>query len=344
LNPSRGVIVSPGRNFDVIDRRRFIAALGGAAATWPPRAGAQPAAGRLPRIAFLSASGESTFDPRNTAGFKAGLAENGLIDGRTVVVEYAWAEGRAERLRELATRVAAGGFDVIVTAGTQAARDLVATGTATPIVLAVIGDPVGAGLVKSLASPGGTITGLSMSNAELEAKRIEILKAAVPAVGKIAILHDPTMRDDSVARVESAVRTLGLQARVVGVSAPDEISRAFADAGAWGADGLAVMASSFLNVQRSKLIELANRQRLPSIWEADTFARDGGLLSYGPSFADMYRRSANHVARILKGARPADLPVEQPTRFELVVNLATARLLKLTLPPTFLARADEVIE
>ncbi len=306
---------------------------------------AQPAPGRLPRIVFLGTSSPANFDPRVIPAFKAGLQEHRLIDGQTVTVEYDWANGDAERLRALAQALAKGGYDVIVTAGPQAAREFLSTGTTTPIVLAVIGDPVGDGLVKSLARPGGTMTGLSMANAELESKRLEILKAAVPAITRVMLLHDVTaIRRASVEEIEQAGHERGLQTLVVNASKMEDFAPAFAKAVEAKADGLVVLASPFLNYHRRELIDLANRHRLPSIWETDVFARDGGLMSYGPNFVEMYRRSAGYVAKILKGAKPADLPVEQPTRFELVVNLATAKLLGLTFPQSFLARADDLVE
>ena len=237
-----------------------------------------------------------------------------------------------------------GDVDVIVTAGPQAVRALLATGTKIPIVVAVIGDPVADGIAKTLARPGGTVTGLSMVNNELEGKRLDILRAAVPSVSKVMVLLDRSMNGEGVATVESIARTLGVELVMAEVSETSDLQPAFDGAVSRGANALVTMASPFLNFQRDRVIELANRRRLPSMYEVDSFPRAGGLMSYGPSFADMYRRSAGFVAKILKGANPGDLPIEQPTRFELVVNLGTARLIGLALPPSFLARADEVIE
>jgi putative ABC transport system substrate-binding protein len=304
------------------------------------------AQGRLPRIAFLSVSSESALDPRQMQQFKAGLAENGLVDGRTVAVEYLWADGDPQRLQALARALGAraGDLDVIVTVGSQTLRLLLETGTRIPIVLAVIGDPVRPGFVKTLAHPGGTVTGLSMSNIELEGKRLDILHAAVPSVDKIMVLLDPSMEAEGVDVIERNARSLDVELLMAPAAGPDQIAPAFEAAVRRGANGLATMASPFLNFQRDRIIELANGHRLPSIWEVDTFTRAGGLMSYGPSFADMYRRSAGFVAKILKGANPGDLPVEQPTRFELVVNMRTARLLGLSFSQSFLARADELLE
>ena len=322
-------------------RRRLLAAV--AAAFAPAALHAQS---RLSRIAFLGVQAESTQDPRQIEQFKAGLVEHKLIDGRTVAVEYHWADGKPERLHALAQALGrrAGDLDVIVTVGSVSARELLATGTKIPVVLAVIGDPVRPGFVKTLARPGGTVTGLSMSNIDLEGKRLDMLRAAVPSIGKVMVLLDPSMEGEGVDVVERNARSLGVELQMASVAEPEQIGPAFDAAIGRGADGLVTMASPFLNFQRKKIIALANQHRLPSIWEVDTFTRAGGLMSYGPSFVDMYRRSAGFVAKILTGANPADLPVEQPTRFELVVNLRIARLLGLALSQSFLARADELIE
>ena len=325
-------------------RRRTFSALLGAASTAPLAARTQPA-GRLPRVALLSPQNLSAVDPRQIEEFKAGLVENKLLDGSNVVIEYHWADGSTARHNELTQTLGArGDLDVIVTTGPQALRNLMATGTKIPIVLAIIGDPMVGGFIKSLSRPGGTVTGLSTSNIEFESKRLELLKAAAPALTRVMVLHELSMLREGLEGVERAAHTLGVELLVVGVSAGEDLEPAFAGAIAKGANGAAVMASGFLNFHRKRIIELANRHRLPSVWHTEIFARDGGLLSYGPNFPAMYRRSAAYVAKILKGAKPADLPVEQPTRFDLVINLRTAKLLGLELPHTFVALADEVIE
>jgi putative ABC transport system substrate-binding protein len=324
-------------------RRAFIAALGGAAA-WPVVGRAQHSNDRVARIAYLGALSPATLDPRQIEAFKRGLLDNGLIDGRNVSVDYVWAEGSQDRLRMLADELGRSSLDVIVTAGPQAVLALMATKTKTPIVFAIVGDPIGNGIITSLARPGGRVTGLSMSNSDLESKRIEVLKEAAPSVTRVMILHDRSMGTAGLTQAKDAAKALALEAEVIEVNDPGQFDAEFERAIRRGANGLAVTASPFLNFQRKRLIELANRYHLPSIWEATAYVRDGGLLSYGPSFADMYRRSAGYVAKILSGAKPADLPVEQPIAFELGVNLKTARALGLTVPPTLLARADEVIE
>jgi ABC-type uncharacterized transport system substrate-binding protein len=326
-----------------MNKREFIAGLGGAAA-WPVVAPAQRPSDRTAHVAYLGALSPSTLDPRQIEAFKQGLLENGLIEGRNITVDYVWAEGSQDRLRELADDLARRNLDVIVTAGPQAVLALKATKTKTPIVFAIVGDPIGNGIVASLARPGGGVTGLSMSNSDLESKRIEILKETAPSVKRVLILHDPSLRLAGLAEAKDAARALAIEPDIVEISDPGQFDNEFERAVARGVNGIATMASPFLNFQRRRLIELANRHHLPSIWEAAVYVRDGGLLSYGPSFPDMYRRSAGYVAKILSGAQPADLPIEQPIRFELAVNLKTAKALGLTVPATLLARADEVIE
>jgi putative ABC transport system substrate-binding protein len=324
-------------------RREFITMVGGAAA-WPLIARAQQTTGNVAHIAFLGVLGPSTIDPRQIKGFREGLRENELIEGRNITVDYFWAEGSRDRLRELAEDLAKRNLDIIVTAGPQAVLALMATKTTTPVVFAVVGDPVGSGVITSLARPGGGVTGLSMSNTDLESKRIEILKEAAPAITRLMIVKDPSAGSSAIAQAQAAARVLNLEPDVVEISTPDHIDEKFAGAVARRVNGLATLATPFLNFQRKRLIELAARHHLPSVWESTIFVRDGGLLAYGPSFSDMYRRSAGYVAKILRGAKPADLPVEQPIKFELGINLGTAKALNLTIPQTLLARADEVID
>ena len=325
-------------------RRGLLAALPAVAAGLPVVARAQTGSGQLPHVAFLSPGSQATFDPRNLQNFRKGLAENSLIDGGNVRVSYLYADANAERLSEICARLAASDAAVIVTAGSQPMRALRAAVVRMPIVLAIIADPVASGVIASLAQPGGNVTGLSMNNGELEAKRLEILNEAVPGLSRVAVLIDTSMAPGDLPEVGPAAKALGLEPIVVKAGDPAGYEAAFADAVARGANGMAVMASPFFNANRALLIQQALRFRLPSIWEAANFVRDGGLLSYGPSFPDMYRRSARYVARILKGANPAELPVEQPNLFEMFVNLKTAKALGLVIPPSILARADEVIE
>jgi putative ABC transport system substrate-binding protein len=324
-------------------RREFITLIGGAA-MWPLAARAQRANGRIARIAFLSISSPQALDPRSIEQFRLGLAENGLIDGRDITVEYFWAQGSQDLLRDLAAELGQRNFDLIVTAGVQPVRALQAAEIKSPIVFAIHSDPVGDKAVESLARPGGNVTGLSMLNANLEGKRLEVLKEVLPALNRVLILHDLTMGGSALADAQAAARVLALETQIAEISNSDQFNGAFAEGTNQGANGLATLASAFFNFHRKQLINLTSRHRFPSVWEAAVFVRDGGLLSYGPNFPDMYRRSAGYIAKILGGAKPSDLPVEQPVKFELAVNLKTAKALGLEVPPSLLARADEVIE
>jgi putative ABC transport system substrate-binding protein len=324
-------------------RRALFAGIAGWVAR-PQLVHAQPSGAPRPRVVYLGVNSASMLDPRQIEGFKRGLVENDLIDGRDITVDYAWAEGSQERLHSLCLELAKSDAAIIVTAGPQSVRELLAAKATQPIVVAIISDPVGAGLVTSLARPGGSITGLSMSNSDLEGKRLELLQEAVPTVRRILVLHDPSMATEGVASVKTAARSLGVEVVLVETNEPAAFEATFTSAANQGVDGVSVMASPFFNYNRTRLIELATRHRLPSVWEASNYVRDGGLLSYGPSFADMYRRSAGYVARLLKGAKPADLPIEQPTLFEFVVNRKTAASLGIVIPWTVLSRADELIE
>jgi len=283
-------------------------------------------------------------DPRQIEQFKVGLTENGLIEGENIEVDYLWGEGNSDRLRQLATDLARRNIDVIVTAGPQPVQALREAGVKTPIVFAILNGPIGDGFVQSLARPGGNITGLSMAGTDLESKRLEILKEAVPTLKKVLLLHDPSMGALGLAETKAAARGIDLEVFVVDSHDTDKFKAAFIEAAAHGANGVATMASPFFNFNRKRLIQLASEYRWPSIWENGSYVRDGGLIAYGPSFPDMYRRSVGYVAKILNGAKPSDLPVQQPTRFELAVNTKTAKVLGLTIPAGLIFRADELIK
>jgi putative ABC transport system substrate-binding protein len=327
-----------------IRRREVIAVLGGLVAC-PAAVRAQGKDDRVARVAYLGATSPSALDPRQIEQFKRGLAENGLVEGRNITVDYLWAEGSLERLKHLASELARRNLDVIVTAGGQAVGALIAADVKTPIVFAIYGDPIGNGIVENLARPGKNLTGLSMANSHLESKRLELLKEAFPTLKRVAILHDPTASSSSELNdAQSGARALGLEAVILEAADPARFDSIFADAASQGVNGIAGMASAFLNYRHQHLIELAARYRLPSIWESSGYVRDGGLLSYGPSFPDMYRRSGGYIARILRGTKASDLPIEQPIKFEFSVNLKTAKTLDLVIPAMLLSRADEVIE
>jgi putative ABC transport system substrate-binding protein len=305
---------------------------------------AQQKTGSVPQVVFLSALSPKTIYRDQLEQFKVGLVENGLIEGQNVHVEFLWGDGNEDLIRSHARALAQRKVDVIVTAGTQTIRALRNAEVQAPIVFAILGDPVGEGVISSLAHPGGNVTGLSMANSDLESKRMEILKEAVPGLSRILLLHDPTTGSTGLDEAKRAAKSMGIAAVLAEANDVDKIKDLFAQAQGEGINGAAVMASPFFNFNRKRLTELAARSGLPSIWESTAYVQDGGLMAYGPSFPDMYRRSAGYVAKILKGASAADLPVEQPTRFELTINLKTAKGLGLVIPPTLLSRADEVIE
>jgi putative ABC transport system substrate-binding protein len=278
--------------------------------------------------------------------FRGGLRDLGYVEGQTVLVDYRWAEGQEQRLADHAADLVRLKVAVIVTPGTPATMAAKAATRTIPVVMTNVGDPVGSGIVASLARPGGNVTGLSLLDAELDGKRIELLKEAVPHLSRLAILwsaNDPGMTL-AFGRVEAAAKALGLALQNLAVREPAEFPRAFEAAGAGRAEALFVTAQPFTNQHRAQILDLVAKHRLPAIYTLRGFVDAGGLMSYGPSQADQYRRAATYVDRILKGARPADLPVEQPTKFDLVINLGAARALGLAIPAGLLQRADQVIE
>jgi ABC-type uncharacterized transport system substrate-binding protein len=323
-----------------VHRRAFIAGVLGFLAT-PLASHAQPA-GKIPRIGVMYAGSA----PNSYANvLRRGLPELGWMEGQTLLIEDRYAEGRPERYPALIAELLGLNVDVLVagggTAGAQAARRATMT---IPIVMPVMGDPVKAGLVSSLARPGGNVTGLSMLNTEISAKRVELLREIRPTVERVAVLHDPAASPADVDATRAATRALGLQLQLLSVGRSQDFDGAFQTARKTGADALIVLASGFFNTQRHRLVNLAAQNRLIAVWEHRDFVDSGGLMSYGPNLVDMNRRAAKYVDRILKGANPADLPVEQPTVFELVINLKTVKALGLTIPPAVLARADELIQ
>jgi putative tryptophan/tyrosine transport system substrate-binding protein len=276
--------------------------------------------------------------------FRAGLRELGYIEGTNLVIESRYADGDVERLPALSRELVDMKPDVVVSAGPQALRALRETTSTLPIVSAAVSDPVEEGLVATLAHPGGNITGMAFQNLDLTAKRLELLKETVPDARKIAVLSDATFgRTGGLRQAEMAAERLRLTIEVVEVRGRGDLDEAFRKAREARAQALVVLASPMLNAYRHAIIAAAARARLPATYEFSTYVRDGGLMSYGPSIADMYRRSAVYVDKILKGAKPGDLPIEQASRFELAVNVKTATTLGLTVPPAVLQRADEVV-
>ena len=329
-------------------RREFITFLGGLAAAWPITGRAQQAA-KVARIGYLSTNLASS--PHHHEAFRQGLRDLGYVEGRNVVIEYRDAEGKVERHPALAAELVALKVDVIVVAGSTLTAQTAKQATSTlPIVFIAVGDPVGSGLVTSLARPGGNVTGLSNIGPELVGKCLELLKQAVPGVDRVAVLWvrgalGERTDKDMLKGAEVAGRALGVQLQFVDAGGlENNFDRAFSDMTSARAGGLTVLPSARLLREHRRLVDLAAKNRLPAVYTSREFVDAGGLMAYGANLADLYRRAATYVDKVLKGAKPADLPVEQPTKFELVINLKTAKALGLEIPPTLLTRADEIIE
>ena len=325
-----------------LKRRELVLAIGVLLAA--PLARAQPAP-RVYRIGFV-VSGSST--ALQIDAFRQGLKDLGYVEGKNVVVEARFAEGRFERLPELVAEVLRLKVDVLVVGSTPAALAAKRATTTTPIVFASLFDPVGAGIVASLAHPGGNITGASIGvgGAGLAGKWLELLKEAVPAVSYVAVLSNSAnpASTTSVREIEAAAQILNVRLDVLDAGNAPTLDRALATIGMSGAQGIIVTNDPFFTVNRAQLIQFAASKRLPAVYFFRLFADDGGLMVYGASLEDSFRKAATYVDKILKGAKPADLPVEQPTRFELVINLKTAKALGLVVPQSLLLRADEVIQ
>jgi putative ABC transport system substrate-binding protein len=282
--------------------------------------------------------------PQLFDAFRDGMRSLGYAEGQNINTVLRSAQGRPEDVQPLAAELARLNVDVIVTAGTAPVRAAAEATSSIPIVFAALGDALASGIVTNLFRPGGNITGLSFLNTEVSSKRLEILVEAVRNVQRIAVFADPTASQSFVEATEQAAKRLGVLPQIINVPRPEALEEAFRAAVGGGAQALNVLASAFFNAHRERLAELAMMHHLPAMYETGEYVRAGGLMAYGPNLADMFRRAASYVDRVLKGATAGDLPVEQPTRFEFLINLKTARALNLTIPPTLLARADEVIE
>jgi len=325
-------------------RRAFISLLGSAAVTWPLAARAQQSA--MPVIGFLDPRSADAISER-LRGFRQGLKETGYIEGENVAIVYRFAENRNDRLTELAPDLVRRQVAVIATAGDDVPSIVKAATTTIPIVFIVAQDPVRIGLVASLARPGGNVTGINFFASELVAKRLELLRELVPRAARIAILINPAnaaSADLAVKEIEDAARAMRLQIQVHNASSGREISTAFADIVRERPDALVVGSDPFFSSRRVQLVTLATRHGIPASFPNRESTEIGGLMSYGANVVDAWRQSGAYVGRILKGTKPADLPVVQSSKFELVINAETARILGLEVPPTLLARADEVIE
>ena len=329
----------------MIDRRTFLAGTGAVLLAAPLAADAQQA-GRVPRIGFLSLTSPSD-RPLLLDAFRQGLREFGWVEGQNIVIDYRYAEGRVDRLPDLAAELVRLKVDLLMSWGTQgvtAARN--ATGT-IPIVMIAVRDPVGIGLIASLVRPGGNVTGVSgYAGLDIIAKQLELLKETVPKIRRAAILSNPTNAYHQLAirEVNVAARSLGVQLQLLEARGPNEFDGAFAAMAKERVGALLVLSDAMLNSHRTRLADLAARSRLPAAFGVRESVEAGGLMSYGPSFLDLFQRAATYVDKILKGAKPGDLPVEQPSKFELVINLKTAKALGLTIPQSLLQRADEVIQ
>jgi putative ABC transport system substrate-binding protein len=316
--------------------------LGGSAATWPLAARAQQA-GKLPTIGFLGAS--PSIESQRVAAFVQRLRELAWIDGRNLAIEYRWAEGRNERYAEAAAELVRLKVDVIVTVATPATLAAKQATTVIPIVFGAASDPVGTGLVESLARPGGNVTGLSNQISDTGGKKLEFLREVLPSLRRLAILANvgnPAVVLD-MGEAQAAARKLGLEVTTSEIRRAEDIAPAF-DALKGRADALYVCTDPLVNTHRIRINTLALAARLPTIHGLREYVEAGGLISYGPNLPDLMRRAADYVDKILRGAKPSDIPVEQPTKFDVVINLTTAKALGLKIPESFLLRADEVIE
>jgi putative tryptophan/tyrosine transport system substrate-binding protein len=326
----------------MMHRRRFLlTSLAGAVAV-PRAVGAQYRTGTVPRVGILNSD---TAQDARVDEFRDGLRKLGYVEGQNLLITYRWADGHLDRLPALADDLLASHVDVIVAIGASVWAAKRKTNT-VPIVMAFSGDPVGTAMVSNLARPGGNITGLSFMSSDLAAKRLELLKQTFPRIARVAVLYLPAEVSTApeLRETEAAARTINVTLQPLGVRHPDDLEPLFAKATRERADALLVFAHAFAFVHRDRIVELSARQRLPTMFGWREFVDVGGLMSYGPNVHAMLRRAAAYVDRILKGAKPGDLPIEQPTKFELVINLKTAKAHGLTIPPSLLAQADQVIE
>jgi putative ABC transport system substrate-binding protein len=329
----------------MIGRREFAVAMASRLLAAPLIAGAQQA-GRLPRLGYLGAS-SPTLEPEILEAFRQGLRDLGYVEGQSIAIEYRWAEGHEDRLPELATELVGLKVDVIVTTGTPGTLAAKRATQTIPIVMTATGDPLRSGLVTSLARPGGNVTGFSTLRSELEGKRLDLFKQTFPRFSRVAMLWDSANPSTKfyLLHIEAAARASHVTLQpAVAVRRVEDLDRAFAAIARGHADALFVVSGRSLLAERGRIVEFAAKSRLPAIYPYREYVEAGGLMSYSANYPDLYRGAALYVDKILKGAKPADLPVQQSARFDLVINLKTAKALGLTIPPSLLARADQVIE
>jgi len=322
-------------------RREFIAALS-AAATWSLAA---PAQEKIPRVGFMGNS-TAALEANLVGAFREGLRELGYEEGRNIVIEYRWADGQYERFPALVAELIAAKVDVIVTAGTPAALAVKKTTTTVPLVMVAVGDPVGTGLVPSLARPDGNLTGLSSVAPDLEGKRLELLREIVPSVSHIAVFFNSLnpFHVASMRQAQAAGKILGIKVQQHDIRKSEDLDRAFAALRKERPDALLILADRVFLHNRQRMMDFTEEQRLPNVNAYKELVEAGGLMSYGPSYEDMHKRAAIYVNKILKGTKPGNLPIEQPTKFTLVVNLKAAKALGISMPAAVISRADEVIE
>ncbi len=336
-----------------MDRRAFIGTLTSGLLAVPLAAEAEPA-GKVHRIGFLSPSSPSDpervaspFGERGLAAFRQGLRDLGYVEGQNITIEPRWAEGRFERLPDLAAELVRLKVDVIVSVVTQASLAAKNATRTIPIVMVAAGDPLGSGLVANLARPGGNVTGPSSMYADLAGKQLELLMKTAPKVSRVAVLWNPAnavWQAQMLRETEHAARALGLQRQLLEARGPDELEEAFVAMTREHASALLVQVDVIFALHARRIADLAAKHRVPAMYGAREHVEAGGLMSYAPNVLDLFRRAATYVDKILKGAQPGDLPVEQPTKFELVINRKTAKALGLTIPQSLLQRADQVIE
>ena len=327
-----------------MDRRRFISGVTLSLLAAPLAAQAQQA-GKVYRVGFLGNS-TAALEANLVGPFREGLRDLGYVEGRNILIEYRWAEGQYERFPTLIAELIALKVDVIVTAGTPASLAVKKAATSIPLVMVAVGDPIGTGLVASLARPGGNITGLTSIAAELEGKRLELLSEVIPKLSYIAVLWNPASPFSVVAEkeVQAAAQVLRIKVQSLGVRAAEELENAFAAIIRERPGALLVLADRLFLHNRARIVDFEAKHRLPGVYAYPELVEAGGLMSFGPSYPGMHRRAAYYVDKILKGAKPADLPVEQPATFNLVINLKAAKALGLTIPQSVLLRATEVIQ
>ncbi len=301
--------------------------------------------GKVPRIGFLGNS-SAALEENLVGPFRDGLRDVGYVEGQNILIEYRWAEGKYERFPALIAELIALKIDVIVTAGTPAALAVKRATTSIPFIMVAVGDPVGTGLVASLARPGGNITGLTSISPELEGKRLELLREVIPKLSHFAVLWNPVSPFQVIAEkeVQAAAEVLRMKVQSLGIRAPEELDNAFAAILRERPGALLVLADRLFLHHRARIMDFSAQHRLPGVYAYLELVEAGGLMSYGPDRDEPYRRAAVYVDKILKGTKPADLPVEQPTKFEFIINLKTAKQIGLTIPQSVLYRADKVIK